>query len=104
MEFKIPNTFNVGGVEHTVKIARIVGEDGDFGQFDPTGIISLAEQVGTREVSQTKREQTFCHELIHAILFTMRKDDLYEDESFINTFASFLYEAIRTAKVTEDTK
>lgn len=31
----------------------------------------------------------FFHELTHAILFAMRKDDLYEDESFVNTFSSF---------------
>lgn len=103
MKFEIPTTFNIGGVKHTVKIERIVGENCDFGQFDPTGVISLALQVGgPREVSQTKREQTFCHELTHAILFAMRKDDLYEDESFVNTFSSFLYEAISTAKTKEE--
>ena len=102
MKFEIPTTFNIGGVKHTVKIETIVGEGCDFGQFDPVGVISLAEQLGSREVSQTKREQTFIHELTHAILNAMRKDDLYEDESFVNTFSSFLYEAISTAKTKEE--
>ena len=51
---------------------------------------------GSRDVPQSFQQQTFLHELVHAILNTMRKDDLYDDESFVNTFASFLNEAINT--------
>ena len=36
------------------------------------------------------------HELTHAILFAMGKNELNDDESFVNTFASFLSEAIST--------
>ena len=40
--------------------------------------------------------QTFLHELTHAILFAMGKEELNDDESFVNTFSSFLSEAINT--------
>ena len=40
--------------------------------------------------------QTFLHELTHAILFAIGKEELNDDESFVNTFSSFLAEAINT--------
>ena len=40
--------------------------------------------------------QTLMHEITHAILSAMGKEDLNDDESFVNTFASFLSEAIST--------
>ena len=43
-----------------------------------------------------KKKQIFLHELTHAILFAMGKDELNEDEAFVNTFSSFLSEAINT--------
>lgn len=36
------------------------------------------------------------HEITHAILFAMGKEELNEDESFVNTFSSFLSEVINT--------
>lgn len=44
----------------------------------------------TEEAARKKRAELL------ATLDTMRKDDLYDDESFLNTFASFLNEAINT--------
>ena len=36
------------------------------------------------------------HEIIYAILFAIGKEELNEDESFVNTFSSFLSETINT--------
>lgn len=47
-------------------------------------------------MSESKKKQTFWHELTHAILFQMSKFDLNDDESFVNTFSSFLSEAINS--------
>lgn len=98
MKFTIPTRFTLGGVEHTVIKKPIVG-DVDFGQFICDGEIHIAEMVcNSKQVSESKQRQTFFHELTHAILFSMRKDDLYEDESFVNTFSSFLNEAISSMR------
>lgn len=97
MEFKIPKTFTLGGVEHKVTIKKSLNDDSDFGCYYPEGIIELADMIGVdRCVSDSLKQQTFFHELTHAILRTMRKDDLYHDESFVNTFAAFFSEAINT--------
>lgn len=97
MKFNIPKRFTLGGVEHKVIKQTIVGDNADFGEFSCEGKIRIAELVGgSNQVSESKQLQTFFHEFTHAILFTMRKDDLYQDESFVNTFSSFLCEAINS--------
>lgn len=97
MDFNIPKAFTLGGVKHVVEIQQMVGHEGDFGQYDPvTKVIQIAQTCSGRGVPQSFQQQIFLHELVHAILNTMRKDDLYDDESFVNTFASFLNEAINT--------
>lgn len=96
MEFNIPKKLKVGGVDYSVKQVEHCGTNDDFGLWRPQGIIEIANQAGGYEVSESKKKQTFLHELTHAILFAMRKDDLNDNESFVNTFSSFLSEAIST--------
>ena len=97
MDCNIPKAFTLGGVEHVVEIQQVLGYEQDFGQYDPVQkVIQIAQTSRGRGVPQSSQQQTFLHELVHAILNTMRKDDLYDDESFVNTFASFLNEAINT--------
>lgn len=96
MEFKIPKKFKLGGVDYIVKQVEHCGLNDDFGFWKPQGIIEIANQAGGYEVSDSKKRQTFLHELTHAILFAMGKEELNEDESFVNTFSSFLNEAIST--------
>lgn len=96
MKFEIPKKFKIGGVDHEVVFQKTVGDNCDFGQWDSVGTIKIALMVGSDEVSPSRQRQTFWHELTHSILSTMRKDELNEDESFVNTFASFLSGAIDT--------
>lgn len=96
MEFNIPKKFKIGGVDYIVKQVEHCGLNDDFGLWRPQGIIEIANQAGGYEVSDSKKRQTFLHELTHAILFAMGKEELNEDESFVNTFSSFLAEAIST--------
>ena len=96
MKFKIPTKFKVGSVDYEVRFVEHCGNNDDFGFWRPQGIIEIATQAGGYEVSESKKMQTFLHELTHAILFAMRKDDLNDDESFVNTFSSFLSESIST--------
>lgn len=96
MEFNIPNKLKIGGVDYSIKHVEHCGFNDDFGFWRPQGIIEIANQAGGFESSESKKRQTFFHELTHAILFAMGKDELNEDESFVNTFSSFLNEAINT--------
>ena len=76
MEFKIPKKLKVGGVDYSVKQVEHCGPNDDFGLWRAQGIIEIANQTGGYDVSESKKKQTFFHELTHAILFAMRKDDL----------------------------
>ena len=96
MEFNIPNKLKIGGVDYSIKHVEHCGMNDDFGLWRPQGIIEIANQAGGYEVSDSKKRQTFLHELTHAILFAMGKEQLNDDESFVNTFSSFLNEAINT--------
>ena len=96
MKFKIPKKFKVGSVDYEVKRVERCGNNDDFGFWRPQGIIEIATQAGGYEVSESKNMQTFLHEITHAILFAMGKEELNDDESFVNTFSSFLSEAINT--------
>ena len=96
MEMGIPKKFRLGGVDYAVKQVDHCGINDDFGLCRPQGIIEIANQAGGYEVSDSKKRQTFLHELTHAILFAMGKEELNDDESFVNTFSSFLNEAIST--------
>lgn len=46
-------------------------------------------------------DQTFCHELVHWILYLMH-EKLEEDEKFVEVFSSLLHQALTTAQY-EDT-
>lgn len=96
MKFNIPKKLKVGGVDYSVKQVEHCGNYDDFGFCKPQGIVEIANQAGGYEVSESKKKQIFLHELTHAILFAMGKDELNEDEAFVNTFSSFLNEAIST--------
>lgn len=96
MKFIIPKKFKVGSVDYEVRLVEHCCMNDDFGLWRPQGIIEIATQAGGYEVSESKKKQTFLHELTHAILFAMGKEDLNDDESFVNTFSSFLSEAINT--------
>ena len=96
MKFNIPKKLKVGSVDYVVKQVEHCGTNDDFGLWRSQGIIEIANQAGGYEVSDSKKKQTFLHELTHAILFAMGKEDLNDDESFVNTFSSFLSEAIST--------
>ena len=96
MKFKIPKKFKVGSVDYEVRLVEHCCMNDDFGLWRPQGIIEIATQAGGYEVSESKKRQVFLHELTHAILFAMGKEELNDDESFVNTFSSFLSEAINT--------
>jgi len=45
-------------------------------------------------MNEQMTQQTFCHELVHAIMFTMGK--VNHDEEFIDAFGSLLHQFYRT--------
>ena len=56
--------------------------------------IKLTKGLEGEDFPQDEVEQTFFHELTHAVLFTMGKNKLNEDEKFVDVFAGLLHQAL----------
>jgi len=85
----IPSTFYLVGCEWTVKFIEDLG---DYGSCDcSTQIIRI--RAGMNKVFT---EQTFYHELVHAVMFSMGHTQ--HDEVFVEAFGALLHQYERTKK------
>ena len=81
---KIPKQFNLGAITWTVE------------EKDPLMGSMGATYVGQGKVELLKsmppqiKKQTYCHELVHCIMFAMGKPT--HDEEFVDAFATFLHQ------------
>jgi hypothetical protein len=70
-----------------------------YGYIDYTpGVIHIHTTARERPVSSSKMQETFWHELTHAILYEM-DHPLYRNEQFVTKFSTLLNRAINTAKL-----
>lgn len=88
----IPTEFELGGFKWKVKkVKRLKGAYGDCNTTTNT--------IRVRETMPVQiQEQTFCHELTHAILISMGKPSDDHNEEFIDGFAVFLHQYLNSAK------
>ena len=100
---KIPSKIKVGGQEITVRQIHHC-EDNKLGNcIVASGEINIAEIFNNDKYqSQGSKENTFYHELIHAILDTMGESELSNNEKFVCSFAGFLTEAMTNAYFKEE--
>jgi hypothetical protein len=88
----IPSEFSLGGLTWTVKrMKRLKGRYGDCNLAKTT--IQILDTI-----PEELKEQTFCHELVHAILVAMGKPTDEHNEEFTDAFAMFLHQYLKTAK------
>lgn len=88
----IPSSFELGGFTWTVvRVKRLKGKYGDcdISKCKIRILDTLPEQV---------KEQTFCHELQHAMEMAMGKHSDDHDEEDIDKRAVFLHQYLKTAK------
>ena len=86
---KIPKTFQLGGADWQVIQIPNFALLGQCLRDDRT--IFLRKNMPTEH-----KEQTFCHELIHAIKYMQGEDD--HNEQQVDLFATFLHQFMKTAK------
>ena len=92
----IPATFKLMGRTWTVEQDSLQCEhQRNMGlcQNNRNKILLLSKLEG-EDMPKDEVEQTFFHELTHAVLFTMGKDKLNEDEKFVDVFAGLLHQAL----------
>ena len=91
----IPRRFQIHGHRITVKILTPAGwarhkfPRDSVGIYDPTThVIGLRNELG-----DTEMQQTFCHEVTHALLDAMNHK-LSFNEVFVDNFGSLLHQAL----------
>lgn len=87
----IPKRFKIGGVTWTVKEVEVI-PGGCFGQTE----LWNAEISITKSLKQDTKEQTYIHELLHALMFSMGKRN--HDEEFVDGLATLLHQYLKQQK------
>lgn len=97
----IPKSFELGGRTYTVTVLPTMGKRGVMGA---TYFKSARIEIGKRSkitgtaYKQEDVDNTFWHELTHAILNDMGSS-LDRDEAFVTAFADRLAQSVSTAKL-----
>lgn len=87
---KIPKSFQLAGITWTVIEADDLG--GDFGDCNPrTAVIRIL-----RALPKQIKQQTFCHEFVHARKFAMGETG--HDEREVDAEAALLHQFLITAR------
>jgi len=89
---RIPKEFQLGGTTW-----QVVQEPLLPGCLGATHSQEAKVQI-LKTLDKQIKEQTFCHELVHAILYSMGKPNSEHDEVFIDGFATFLHQALNSFK------
>ena len=85
----MPRSFDLVGGKWSVKTVKDMT---DLGRCDPA-VFSIYIKEGLHPMYA---EQTFYHELVHAILFSMGRND--HDEVFVDAFGALLHQFTRSQK------
>lgn len=89
---KIPSKIRIGGQEIEISQPDKF-EDSKLGRCCvASGHIRIAKTFDGLVQSESSKENTYWHEVVHAILDTMGEDELSNNEKFVCTFAGFLTE------------
>ena len=92
----IPKEFNLCGITITTEVA-----DGLVDEHKVIGCASYTTQsilIDTKAAPKETLEQSFVHELVHWILFIMNREELRNDEVFVDIFAHLMYQYMKTAR------
>ena len=97
----IPTRITVGNHRYTIRMLKYMPRKGIMGtvHYD-LGTIQLATHSNTSNArySPLRLQETFWHEVTHAILEDMGQHELNRNEAFVTQFANRLTVAIKTAK------
>ena len=93
----IPSSFRLAG--HTVTVKMIAekdwADDEVAGYWNSQNLtISVPDWF-----SESRVQQIFCHELVHAILHTMDERKLNDNEKFVDVFGSLLHQVWTTVEM-----
>lgn len=98
---KIPKTIRVGSRRYKVSLVdaiKPVGAMAEVSYADGTIKLCTHSSLNGRSFKTEELDDSFWHELTHAILHEMGRVRLRNDERFVTEFAHLLTKAINSAK------
>ncbi len=100
-KLELPRKIRVGKKLYTVDILETMLQSGDMARvhYDRNRIeVGKKSGVTGRRYSRKEMNDSFWHELVHAILYDMDEHRLNRNEKFVTEFAHRLSEAIDSAR------
>ena len=95
----IPIKFTLGGTEYRVKIEDSSIDNAVVAQVSyPEALVSISSRSKGKQCAADYMEASFYHELVHAMLETMGKHALSEDEELVEGLANQLHQFMKTAE------
>jgi hypothetical protein len=91
----IPDKFQLGA--HTVSVLKDVPLKEAWGEWNNETKTMRLRKPSKRN-PDTFYYQTFVHELVHAVLDTMGREELSKDEGFVDAFSEYLAQTILSSK------
>ena len=89
----LPKEIQIGGQVLTTQMCDELG--GKLGKCCCyNGYIKIATNIDGSKQTESSMLNTYIHECTHAILDTMGRGDLSQDETFVSSFAGFATEGI----------
>jgi hypothetical protein len=88
--------FTLGAIKWTIKI-----DNKRLNDLDNWGLCEYAKSLISlcdNNINEDLVEQTFCHELVHAILYSMGENELCHNERFVQKFSLLLHQFEKTKK------
>lgn len=99
MEAQVPTSIQLGGSTINIQIVDNPMETGNDAWVSMSDSrIRISKAKCGLPCSNDYIESSYYHELVHAILSTMDKKELNENEEFVEGFGNLLHQAIKTAK------
>lgn len=92
---RIPTSFKLGGITWKVVLRKRL--PGKYGECDLAKTTIYVKE----NIDQELKEQTFCHELIHAIMFARGISQEDHNETEVDAFATFLHQFLTSAQYNE---
>jgi len=91
--------FTLGSKEYTVEEVPSIDDTGLGRAYSARGLIKISNTLNGHILSDNSKEQTFYHELVHAILEELGNDELSSNEMFVQSFSLLLHQFQLTKKL-----
>lgn len=88
--------FSLGGKKYKVKIVNSIDDTGLGRAYSYLNKIKISKNWNGMPIPKSSMEQTFYHELVHAILDEIGEKDLSGNETFVQSFSLLLHQFEKT--------